>query len=213
VAGHHPGERLIGIPLVLSGTFQPAVALPIGAAPRTVLYDGLGRACRTTSAGRRHRPCPWCCEVGRCGRSSATIVSSAAPARSVRLRRLLRLVQWPAVSTSTDIPQGGGPVRAVRVATSSAGMQRAWRPADLLSASPRPALLHDNSQTLAPVRMPERTPSGTCLARRTSSALENVMSCTPDALWDARLAPATCGGPRRHREGSTLCCPPAMVRL
>jgi len=36
---------------------------------------------------------------------------------------------------------------------------------------------------------------------------------TPGALWDARLAPAMCGGPRRHRDGSTWCCPPAMVRL
>jgi hypothetical protein len=33
------------------------------------------------------------------------------------------------------------------------------------------------------------------------------------ALWDARSASASCWGPRRHREGSTLCCPPAMVRL
>ena len=30
---------------------------------------------------------------------------------------------------------------------------------------------------------------------------------------DARSASASCWGPRRHREGSTLCCPPAMVRL
>src|SRR5215213_440991 len=39
------------------------------------------------------------------------------------------------------------------------------------------------------------------------------MPNTPDALWDARSASASCWGPRRHREGSTLCCPPAMVRL
>src|SRR5215212_9672962 len=36
---------------------------------------------------------------------------------------------------------------------------------------------------------------------------------TPHALWDARSASASCWGPRRHREGSTLCCPHAMVRL
>src|SRR5829696_5132467 len=39
------------------------------------------------------------------------------------------------------------------------------------------------------------------------------MCHTPDALWDARSASASCWGPRRHREGSTLCCPPAVVRL